>query len=90
MYITSFAKKINFKEKRTDIILAATRLVSRIKRDWLHTDNRPSGLCAAAMLVAARIYGFSCNAHNVIGVLKMEKDSVKKWFTQFGKAHITH
>lgn len=78
MYINRFAQKMDFKEKTNDVIMAATRLVSRMKRDWIHTGRRPSGLCGAALLVAARMHGFSCSVQDVVRVVKIGKDTIRK------------
>ena len=38
--------------------MSALRLVQRMKRDWIQTGRRPSGICGAALLIAARVHGF--------------------------------
>ena len=35
----------------------AMRLVASMKRDWIQTGRRPSGICAAALYIAAHIHG---------------------------------
>ena len=37
----------------------ALRLVGRMKRDWMQVGRRPSGICGAALLIAARMHGFN-------------------------------
>ena len=50
LYIHRFAHKLEFGEKEHDVAMTALRLVSRMKRDWIHHGRRPSGLCGAGRL----------------------------------------
>ena len=36
----------------------ALHLVQCMKRDWMQTGRRPSGICGAALFIAAHIHGF--------------------------------
>ena len=47
LYIPRFAHALEFGEKTHDVSMTAMRLVQRMKRDWMHTGRRPSGLCGA-------------------------------------------
>ena len=51
LYIHRFAHKLEFGEKTHEVSMTALRLVSRMKRDWMHTGRRPSGLCGAGKFV---------------------------------------
>ena len=48
--------------------MTALRLVSRMKKDWMHFGRRPSGLCGAALLIAARLHAFNRSVYDVIKV----------------------
>jgi len=41
---------LEFGDKEHDVAMTALRLVSRMKRDWIHHGRRPSGLCGAGKL----------------------------------------
>ncbi|CAL8298184.1 unnamed protein product [Arctogadus glacialis] len=47
LYIPRFAQLLEFGEKNRDVSMTALRLLQRMKRDWMHTGRRPSGLCGA-------------------------------------------
>ncbi|CAG03767.1 unnamed protein product [Tetraodon nigroviridis] len=47
LYIPRFAQMLEFGEKNHEVSMTAMRLVQRMKRDWMHTGRRPSGLCGA-------------------------------------------
>lgn len=38
---------LEFGDKTREVSMTALRLVQRMKRDWMHTGRRPSGLCGA-------------------------------------------
>ena len=54
LYIHRFAHKLEFGEKTHEVSMAALRLVSRMKRDWMAQGRRPSGLCGAGELFHRR------------------------------------
>jgi transcription factor IIIB subunit 2 len=47
LYIVRFAAKLEFEDKTADIVRDASRLVSRMDRDWIVKGRRPAGICAA-------------------------------------------
>ena len=57
--------------------MTALRLVSRMKKDWMHFGRRPSGLCGAALLIAARLHAFNRSVYDVIKVISL-------FFQKFG------
>lgn len=71
LYIYRFAAHLNLDEKANQVAMTALRLVSRMKRDWIVAGRRPAGICAAALLIAARAHGFERQHHDVTKVLKV-------------------
>ncbi|XP_060037196.1 transcription factor IIIB 90 kDa subunit isoform X2 [Erinaceus europaeus] len=63
--------------------MTALRLLQRMKRDWMHTGRRPSGLCGAALLVAARMHDFRRTVKEVISVVKVCESTLRKRLTEF-------
>ncbi|XP_070214202.1 transcription factor IIIB 90 kDa subunit isoform X3 [Bos mutus] len=53
LYIPRFAHLLEFGEKNHEVSMTALRLLQRMKRDWMHTGRRPSGLCGADCCVVA-------------------------------------
>lgn len=51
--------------------LTALRIVGRMKRDWIVAGRRPAGICAAALLIAARAHGFSRGKEDVTKILRV-------------------
>ena len=63
-----FAHKLEFGDKTHQVSMTALRLVSRMKKDWIHFGRRPSGLCGAALLIASRLHEFCRTVTDVIKV----------------------
>ncbi|KAK2853119.1 hypothetical protein Q7C36_008320 [Tachysurus vachellii] len=83
LYIPRFAQMLEFGEKSHEVSMTALRLVQRMKRDWMHTGRRPSGLCGAALLVAARMHEFHRTIKDVIGVVKVCEATLRKRLSEF-------
>lgn len=67
------------------VVSLATRLVQRMKRDWIATGRRPTGLCGAALLLAARCYNFNRTVADVVRVVHISEAVVKKRLDEFGQ-----
>ncbi|XP_054716382.1 transcription factor IIIB 90 kDa subunit-like [Uloborus diversus] len=85
LYILRFAHQLQFDKKTHEVAMTASRLVQRMKKDWMHTGRRPSGLCGAALLVAARLHNFNRTVEDVIKVVKVCQATVRKRLTEFSE-----
>ncbi|KAB7506545.1 Transcription initiation factor IIB [Armadillidium nasatum] len=86
LYILRFAHKLSFGDKMVHVVSdTALRLVQRMKRDWMHTGRRPSGLCGAALVIAARFHNFNRTISDVIKVVKVHESTLRKRLTEFGE-----
>ncbi|XP_011490426.1 transcription factor IIIB 90 kDa subunit isoform X2 [Oryzias latipes] len=83
LYIPRFAHMLEFGLKTHEVSMTALRLLQRMKRDWMHTGRRPSGLCGAALLVAARMHKFRRSVKDVISVVKVCHTTLRKRLTEF-------
>ena len=71
LYVYRFAAHLDLDEKANAVALTALRLVGRMKRDWIVAGRRPAGICAAALLIAARAHGFSRHHQDVTRILRV-------------------
>ncbi|XP_064420844.1 transcription factor IIIB 90 kDa subunit isoform X2 [Latimeria chalumnae] len=83
LYIPRFAQMLEFGDKNREVSMTALRLLQRMKRDWMHTGRRPSGLCGAALLVASRMHDFRRTIKEVIRVVKVCESTLRKRLTEF-------
>ncbi|XP_044286976.1 transcription factor IIIB 90 kDa subunit-like, partial [Varanus komodoensis] len=74
---------LEFGDKNHEVSMTALRLLQQMKRDWMHTGRRPSGLCGAALLVAARMHDFRRTVKEVIRVVKVGESTLRKRLTEF-------
>ncbi|XP_043276945.1 transcription factor IIIB 90 kDa subunit isoform X2 [Venturia canescens] len=84
LYIMRFANKLEFGEKTHEVSMTALRLVQRMKRDSIHSGRRPSGLCGAALLMAARLHEFSRSPADIIKIVKVHESTLRKRLIEFG------
>lgn len=54
-----------------------------MKRDWIHYGRRPSGVCAAAVLVSCRINNVSCTIKDIITIAKVCESTIRKRINEF-------
>ncbi|TGZ75801.1 hypothetical protein CRM22_000173 [Opisthorchis felineus] len=85
LYIERFASQLEFGDKMPVVATTAMRLLQRMKKDWLTTGRRPSGLAAAALLVAARIHEFNRNEEDVARIARISQQTARKRLEEFGR-----
>ncbi|CAH0519322.1 unnamed protein product [Peronospora belbahrii] len=83
LYIHRFASQLNFAGKTHSIATTALRLVATMKRDWIETGRRPSGICGAALLIAARSQSITCSLHDVMDVVNIGERTLKQRLYEF-------
>lgn len=54
-----------------------------MKRDWIHTGRRPSGICGACLLIAARMHGFKRTQNDIIRIVKICDVTLRKRLNEF-------
>ena len=87
LYISRFADRLDFGDKIQRVIKDANRLAQRMNRDWLQTGRRPAGICAASLFVAARIHGFKRTHKEIILVVKICENTLRKRFSFLKNSH---
>lgn len=83
LFISRFAALLEFGEETQKVAQDAVRLVSRMQRDWMDTGRRPSGLCGACLLLAARMNNFRRSIAEIIQVVKIGDVTLRKRLEEF-------
>lgn len=83
IYITRFAALLDFGDETQKVALDATRLVNRMGRDWMQIGRRPSGICGACLLLAARMNNFRRSIEEVVQVVKIADVTLRKRLAEF-------
>lgn len=57
----------------------ALKLIASMKRDWIQTGRRPSGICAGALFIGAHAHGYERSMEQILVVVKgVAKSTVNK------------
>lgn len=84
-FVARFAARLDFGDKTALVANSALRVVSRMKRDWIQTGRRPAGVCAAGLIIAARMHGFRRTEAEVVKVVRICEATLKKRLEEFGR-----
>lgn len=83
LYIMRFANKLQFGSKTHEVSMTALRIVQRMKKDSIHSGRRPTGLCGAALLIAARMHEFNRTIIDMVKIVKIHESTLRKRLTEF-------
>mmetsp|Transcript_6518 Transcript_6518/g.24218 ORF Transcript_6518/g.24218 Transcript_6518/m.24218 type:complete len:509 (+) Transcript_6518:688-2214(+) len=83
LFIHRFADRLEFGKQMHGVANTALRLVASMKRDWMQTGRRPSGVCGAALFIAAHIHGFERSKRDVVSVVHVCEATLRKRLTEF-------
>ncbi|KAJ9494534.1 transcription factor TFIIIB subunit brf1 [Exophiala xenobiotica] len=79
-----FVDELEFdKAHRDKIKMDAIRIVQRMKRDWMSTGRRPSGVCGAAVILAARMNNYRRTTREVVLTAKVTEITINKRLEEF-------
>ncbi|KAJ1920947.1 transcription factor TFIIIB subunit brf1 [Mycoemilia scoparia] len=82
-YVSRFASMLEFGEKTQAVAVDALRLIQRMDRDWMKIGRRPSGICGACLLIAARMHNFRRSMKEVVHIVKIGEDTLRKRLNEF-------
>ncbi|KAI5795435.1 cyclin-like protein [Peziza echinospora] len=83
VYIHRFAKHLEFGKDTMKVASDATRLVQRMNRDWIVQGRRPSGICGASLLLAARMNNYRRSVRELVYVVKVADLTIQKRLEEF-------
>ncbi|XP_030971582.1 transcription factor IIIB 60 kDa subunit-like isoform X3 [Quercus lobata] len=77
LYISRFTEKL-LKQRNMKVSQTALYLIARMKRDWMQTGRKPSGLCGAALYISALSHGYSFSKTDIIEELTKNAVELKE------------
>lgn len=83
LFIHRFCSKLEFEDKTNTVAMTANRIVQRMRRDWMSSGRRPTGLCGAAILISARYHGFKRSTQQILHVVRVCNDTIRKRLEEF-------
>ncbi|KAL7301256.1 hypothetical protein TKK_0005996 [Trichogramma kaykai] len=84
-FIYRFSGQLELGKERDKVSETAMRIVKRMKQDFIHTGRRPSGLCGAALLMAARLHEFNRTPSDIVKIVKIHESTLRKRLLEFGE-----
>nr|WCZ58535.1 33 kDa inner dynein arm light chain [Andalucia godoyi] len=88
LYIHRFAAELELGDKTHVVALTSLKLVGQMSRDWMQTGRRPTGIVAAALLLAARIHGFRRTQKDIVDVVRICEATLRFRLEEFGRLPI--
>jgi transcription factor IIIB subunit 2 len=85
LYIQRFCNRLKFGSLSNKITDTALKILQSMKRNWLHLGRRPSGLCGAAIMIAAKCHNQNRSLEQVVDVVHVCDGTVKKRIIEFSK-----
>jgi transcription factor IIIB subunit 2 len=83
--IFRFATKLEFADMTHKVAEDAVRLVKRMSWDWMAMGRRPSGICGACLLMAARMNNFRRTIREVVYIVKVTNHTIQKRLDEFNE-----
>jgi transcription factor IIIB subunit 2 len=81
--IYRFAMKLEFGILTNKVAEDAVRMVQRMSLDWMVMGRRPSGVCGACLILAARMNNFRRTITEVVYVVKVTTHTIQKRLDEF-------
>jgi transcription factor IIIB subunit 2 len=81
--IWRFASKLEFGHLIDKVAEDAVRMVQRMSVDWMVMGRRPSGVCGACLILAARMNNFRRTITEVVYIVKVTTHTVQKRLDEF-------
>ncbi|KAI1260592.1 hypothetical protein F5Y18DRAFT_405094 [Xylariaceae sp. FL1019] len=78
-----FAEKLDFGEFTHKVAADAARLCRRMAKDWMVIGRRPSGVCGACLLMAARMWNFRRTVKEIVYVVKVTSHTIMQRLDEF-------
>lgn len=79
---------LQFDEKVDEVKATAIKLLKRMKLDWMSHGRRPSSLCGAAILIAARMHGFKRTTSEVCKIVFVCEETLRKRLEEFKETEV--
>jgi transcription factor IIIB 90 kDa subunit len=81
--IHRFAQDLEFGPDEHKIANEAVQVLKRLDRDWITTGRRPAGVCAAALILAARMNNYRRTVREVVYTAKVCEITINKRLDEF-------
>ncbi|KAK6127109.1 hypothetical protein DH2020_039147 [Rehmannia glutinosa] len=70
-------------DRYSSVSKSALHILASMKRDWMQTGRKPSGLCGAAIYISALSHGLKCSKSEIIKVVHICEATLTKRLIEF-------
>ncbi|TVY18114.1 Transcription factor IIIB 70 kDa subunit [Lachnellula arida] len=81
--IWRFASKLEFGKDCNKVAEDAIRMAQRMSLDWMVMGRRPSGVCGACLILAARMNNYRRSITEVVYIVKVTTHTIQKRLDEF-------
>ena len=81
--IYRFAGQLDFGDDYIRVANEAAKILQRMRRDWMAHGRRPSGVCGAALILAARMNNYRRTVREVVYIAKVTDLTINKRLEEF-------
>ncbi|KAL1551422.1 transcription factor IIIB 90 kDa subunit-like [Salvia divinorum] len=82
LFIHRFSDRL-FKSRDKNVPKTALQIIASMKRDWMQTGRKPSGLCGAALYISALAHGLDCSKSEIIKTVHICEATLTKRLIEF-------
>ena len=83
LYMHRFCNKFKFGNSSKDIERTALKILQFMKRDWIATGRRPSGLCGACILISAKLHKFNIDIKLLSDIVHVCPQTIQNRIDEF-------
>lgn len=82
LFIHRFSERL-LGGKNSEVSGTALKIIASMKRDWMQTGRKPSGLCGAALYISAHSYGIKCSKSDIVNIVHVCETTLTKRLIEF-------
>lgn len=90
LYMHRFCNKFNFGNKSKEIERTALKILQFMKRDWIITGRRPSGLCGACIIISAKLHNFNIDIKLLSEVVHVCPQTIQNRIEEFSLTKVAN
>jgi len=90
LYIQRFVFRLQIGTKTRPVAMSALRLIARMKREWVSTGRRPSGLCGAAILLATKMHGIKKTQKEISNIVRIGDFAIRSRLREINKTSMSN
>lgn len=85
LFIHRFANSLVGDDYYKEVARTALRIIAGMKRDWMQTGRKPSGLCGAALYISALSHGHKHTKSDIVRIVHICEATLTKRLIEFEK-----